>query len=127
MIAHRTPLSPRTSRHLLDFTGMYQIVDFATRANNILDVLLTEDEQIITAVAADATIGHSDHLMATFKIVLVVNAASQITTNPVTKGPAYNWRLADFDAMHEYLSCVDWQSVVYHHPSALDAWSVFIM
>ena len=58
--------------------------------------------------------------------VWVVNTAGQITTNPVTKGPAYKWRLADFDAMHEYLSCVDWQSVVYHHPSALDACSVFI-
>ena len=119
----------RISRLLLDFTvntGMYQLVDFATRANNILDVLLTDDEQIITDIAADSPIGHSDHLMVTFKIILVVNTAGQITTNPVTKGPAYNWRLADFDAMHEYLSCVDWQSVVYHHPSALDAWSVFI-
>ena len=46
---------------------MYQLVDFATRANNILDVLLTDDEQIITDIAADSPIGHSDHLMVTFK------------------------------------------------------------
>ena len=69
---------------------MYQLVDFATRANNILDVLLTDDEQIITTIAADAPIGHSDRLMVTFKIILVVNTAGQITTNPVTKGPAYS-------------------------------------
>ena len=76
------------------------LVDFATHANNILDVLLTDDEQIITDIAADSPIGHSDHLMVAFKIILVVNTAGQITTNPVTKGPVYKWRLADFDAMH---------------------------
>jgi len=63
----------RISRQLLDFTvdaGVYQFVDFATRANNILDVLLTDDEEIITTVAADVPIGQSDHLMVTFHIFL---------------------------------------------------------
>jgi len=54
------------SRRLFDFTvdsGLYQFVDFGTRANNILDVLLADDEQqVVTSVAAGAPIGNSNHL-----------------------------------------------------------------
>ena len=80
------------SRQLLDFTvdaGMYQFVDFATCANNILDVLLTDDEKIITTVAADVPIGQSDHFMVTFNIFLVVDAVSQTTQSSYTKRPTY--------------------------------------
>ena len=42
------------NRRVLDFvidTGLYQFVDFATRASNILDILLADDQQIITSVS----------------------------------------------------------------------------
>jgi len=68
---YRCP-SDYINRLVLDFvidTGLYQIVDFATRASNILDILLADDLQIITSVTADAPVGLSDHIMVTFKIV----------------------------------------------------------
>ena len=113
---------------MLDFvidTGLYQFVDFATRASNILDILLADDQQIIASVTADAPVGLSDHIMVTFKIVLVVGMTCQ-TISSVTERPIYKWRLADFNAMHEYFSCVDWLSIVCKYPSALDMWDMFI-
>ena len=61
------------NRCLLNFTveaGYYQFVDFATRSNNILDIILADDDQVVTAIAADAPIGHSDHLMVTFTLAV---------------------------------------------------------
>ena len=65
---------------------LYQFVDFATRASNILDILLADDKQIITSVTADAPVGLSDHIMVTFKIVLVVGMTWQ-TISSVTERP----------------------------------------
>ena len=47
-------------------------VDFATRSNNrpTLDIILADDDQVVTAIAADAPIGHSDHLMVTFTLAV---------------------------------------------------------
>jgi len=98
----------RIGRCLLDFTvdtGLCQFVDFATRANNILDVLLADedDEQVITSVAAGAPIGDSDHLSVTFKIVITLGKTHPAASNVATHRPTYKWGLADFDSMHHYL------------------------
>ena len=93
-------------RPTVDFTGLFQFVDFATRANNILDVLLADDEQVITSVAAGAPIiGDSDHLSITFKIVITLGKTHPAASNVATHRPTYKWGLADFDSMHHYLLC----------------------
>ena len=38
----------------------------------------------------------------------------------------FRWRLADLDAMKQYLSTVDWQSIVYCNSSARDMWQAFL-
>ena len=119
----------RIGRCLLDFTvdtGLYQFVDFATRVNNVLDVLLADDEQVITSVAAGAPTGDSDHLSVAFKIVITLEKTHPATANPATYRPTYKWGLADFDSMQHYLLPVDWQQTVRQNPSALEAWDVFI-
>ena len=117
------------SRRLLDFTvdfGLYQFVDFGTRANNILDVLLADDEQVVTSVAAGAPIGDSDHLSVTFKIVLTPETICLASADLVTNRPTYKWRFADFDSLYQYFLCVDWQLIVHQNPSALAAWDAFV-
>ena len=45
------------NRPLLDFIidhGFCQYVNFATCGKNILDIILTDDEQLVTAIASDA-------------------------------------------------------------------------
>ena len=38
----------------------------------------------------------------------------------------YNWTMADFDGMQEFLLNVDWYSVIYYNPSAVALWDAFI-
>jgi len=49
-----------TTRIIIE-AGFIQFVDFATRGGNISDVILADDDQIITTVGADVPIGYSDH------------------------------------------------------------------
>jgi len=78
----------RISKPLLEFiveAGFIQFVDFATRGGNILDVILADDDQIITTVGADVPIGHSDYLFINFTVVLsaldcVENCCTNVNT-----------------------------------------------
>ena len=54
----------------------------------ILDIILADDQQIITSVTADAPVGLSDHIMVTFKIVLVVGMTCQ-NISSVAERPIY--------------------------------------
>ena len=110
---------------VLKFTvesGFFQFVDFATRGDNILDVILADDDQIITAVAPDAPIGHSDHLMVKFKLTL---ENLETVKNSISSTPRYKWFKADFDAMQAFLMDVDWHSMIYYNPSVTAFWDVF--
>jgi len=40
--------------------GFIQLVDFHTRERNLLDIILTDDECLVTSVLPDAPSGHSD-------------------------------------------------------------------
>ena len=114
------------SKSLLKFTveaGFSQFVDFATRGSNILDVILADDDQVITEVTSDPPIGHSDHLMIKFKLALETAEAVRVSAPNTTQ---YRWFMADFDAMEAFLLDVDWQSMIFHNPSATAIWDAFI-
>ena len=56
---------------VLDFAvnyGFCQLLDFNTRCDNILDVILTDDSMLIAKVGAFPPIGHSDHLYSICKL-----------------------------------------------------------
>jgi len=40
--------------------GFIQLVDFPTRETNLLDMILTDDECLVTSVLPDVPLGHSD-------------------------------------------------------------------
>jgi len=49
---------------LLDYVisaGLTQCVDFCTRGRNTLDLVFTNDDQLVNSVVADETFGDSDH------------------------------------------------------------------
>jgi len=51
-------------RQFLSFaieSGLIQLVNFCTRGHNILDLVLSYDDQIISHIARDPPIGNSDH------------------------------------------------------------------
>ncbi|KAK6032262.1 endonuclease/exonuclease/phosphatase family protein, partial [Ostertagia ostertagi] len=48
--------------------GFKQYVDHPTRGNNLLDLLFSNDEELIRDVSVKSPIGHSDHFCVSFKI-----------------------------------------------------------
>ena len=58
---------------LLSFVSQYglsQFVHFATRGENILDIVLSNDEQIVSSISSAPHLGHSDHNMVNFTLGL---------------------------------------------------------
>lgn len=113
------------NRPFLDFAierGFCQCVDFATRGGHVLDIVLTDDDELMTAVKPEEPIGNSDHLIVQFSMSLRLRSAIDAgrTSNEL------NWAKADFDAMNLHLSNYDWQSLLLYNPNALSLWSGFV-
>ena len=101
--------------------GFSQCVDFPTRGRNTLDLVLTDDDQLVNSVVADDVFGDSDHDTVKFVIVLEsTDDQTQESTNDIK----YVWSNANFDLMDSYLSSIDWQFILQNNPDALQFWSV---
>jgi len=58
---------------LLNFVLMYgysQLVDFLTHETNLLDVILTDDDNIVTSVKPCPPVGYSDHIAVEFTMTM---------------------------------------------------------
>ena len=105
--------------------GFCQLVNFPTRCGNTLDLVLVDDEQIVSCIDASPPLGHSDHCIVDFKLVLSgSNSYAPETDVPVVS--KYKWFKADFDAIAECLYSTDWNALICHNPSALSSWSAFL-
>ena len=103
-------------------SGLTQFIEFATNGQNILDVILSDDEKIISQVKWDPPIGNSDHVIIKFGI----SVGNVVLSARCTHTKQHNWYKADFEAMSQYLDNVDWQSLVYVNPCALSSWDAFM-
>jgi hypothetical protein len=115
-------------RQFLSFVieaGLVQFVNFCTRELSILDVVLSNDDQIMNYIAGDPPIGNSDHCIIKF-LLSIEHDGHYNSTNIIETANAYNWHRADFDAIGRYLDCIDWHSLVCYNPLALDTWNAFI-
>ena len=84
----------------LDF-NFNQYVDFPTHSrNNILDLVLSNDESILS-VDNLGPLGNSDHVM----LLVVTNHEVKHET---TTNVRYNWRKADYDAMKSEINVIKW-------------------
>jgi len=101
------------------------LVNFLTRCGNTLDLVLVDDEQIVSCIDASPPLGHSDHCIFDFKLVSSgSNSHAPETDVPVVS--KYKWFKADFDAIAECLYSTDWNSLICQNPSALSSWSAFL-
>jgi len=50
--------------------GLHQFVQFATRGENVLDLVLSTDNRIISGVSSGLPLGHSDHVAVNFTLGL---------------------------------------------------------
>jgi len=103
--------------------GFSQFVTFCTRQENIRDVILCDDDLLITRVAPHPSVGHSDHIVVEFEIsVDLCQSCSPAIDCTV---PKYHWSKTNFDAMSAYLTSVDWATLYSTNPCAGTLWSVF--
>jgi len=103
-----------------------QMVDFPTRGNNVLDLLLTTEPSLFTAVKSECPFGSSDHSSVVFDIVLPCVSRTASPSPSPAAGSSYDWYSGDFDAISSFLEGIDWFTVVCDHPSASDAWNTFV-
>jgi len=111
--------------HFVLTHGYSQVVDFPTRGNNILDVILTDDDCIVTAVKPCPPVGYSDHCAIEFTM-----SPTPVERNvPAGSGDKYRylWHIGDYDYMINYLLCVDWNAVLYYNPSAEKCGRLLVM
>jgi len=104
--------------------GYTQFVNFATRGANTLDLVLTDCESVVSSISCSTPIGHSDHCVIDF--VIFVHTTTMVSDVVNSNKKSYHWYKADFCAMEQHLSNVDWYALIYTNPSALASWSAFI-
>jgi len=57
-----------TFRDFAVLSGLCQFLNFSTRENNLLDLVLSSDSGIVSSIFPRAPIGHSDHTAVDFKL-----------------------------------------------------------
>ena len=101
--------------------GFMQFVTFPTRGTNTLDLVLCDDEHLISNITYSPPIGHSDHCVVDFSFVV----PNQPRKNTPVK-TRYNWHAANYQLMGEHLCLVNWLEVICANPNALDSWYAFL-
>lgn len=114
----------------LEFTiqnSLSQLVTFPTRCHNVLDLVLTDIEQSVVHVDCQPPIGGSDHVTIDFVIALTPRNSRHVRQDPVVPSQTcrYQWHRADYDCMYNYLSAVDWPSVLCYNPEVSQFWDAY--
>lgn len=93
-------------------SGFQQFVNFGTRNSNILDLVFTDDEQIIHSINQAPPLGHSDHVTVEFSLVCSPSpsptdfASSRHETNPQSLSNL-DWSNANFEGIQELILCTN--------------------
>jgi len=106
--------------------GFVQYVNFSTRGQNILDLVLTDDDQIISDIADSPPIGLSDHCVVDFVLNVVCNADCNYYNCNSENTKKYKWYEADVLCMEQHLNSINWNDFICHNSSVALAWSAFI-
>ena len=90
--------------------GLVQCVEEPTRGDNILDLALVNDPLLIASYNVTAPFGSSDHETVEFNLVLpVVEADTECVADSKY---CFNFKEADYDGLNDFLSNVDWLTVL---------------
>ena len=108
--------STESSHLLLDFMSenlCTQVILQPTRADNILDLYISNSEDLVSHVSVSDTV-FSDHRLV--EIILSYNPCSFVPSSPPDffNSPfrSLNFHKADFNSINEKLSAVDWDLLV---------------
>ena len=103
--------------------NLNQIIDFPTRANNILDLVLCKDGINSTNASVISPFIYTDHehLKVTFEYITNLN-----NTTKISKPKNYCFPQADFNSINNYLSNLNWFLLFSDCNDFKDLWTEFI-
>lgn len=114
-------------------TGGYtQLVNFDTREDSILDLVLTNDSKIVSSVSPRPPVGHSDHTAIDFRLdVRLVHDPDKNNDNAKNIGNEedryiYYWHRTDFDGLQQSMSQINWDNFFCLNPDVSYVWSAFL-
>ena len=106
--------------------GFVQLVDFSTRDTNLLDLIFTDNDNLVVEIQERPPIGYSDHCAIEFTMAAAQSRSSTELPSRSASVPHYQWRNGDYDGMACYLNNVDWYALVASNPSAESMWNTFL-
>ena len=101
--------------------GFHQFVTTATRHDNILDLVFSNDPQFISSIEVQCPISTSDHNV----IVLRPNIFSKPHNLQPSSTSTYNFKKANYLLINEYLSNIDWNTMFQFCPNVDFCWNEF--
>ena len=109
---------------ILDFVcdhGFEQMVTEATREKNILDVVLTNNNFLVSNIQVTPPLGSSDHSCVSFILDIPDKNCYPVTSSK----KVYLWGSADYDSLNNYLLQIDWYNFMSVNLDTESIWASF--
>ena len=113
---------------LLEFcqsNGLSQLVTESTRDRNILDLVFTNDSQMISTLHITEPFSTSDHNSISFQICCPVQNV-EVTSSENDVIEYLNWNRANWDHFASYCDSLDWVTLLSTLHSADECWEMFL-
>jgi len=106
----------------VDNAGLQQCVNAPTHANNVLDLVLTDNTCLISDVSIECPIGNSDH--NTVHVSLNIENSRSNDNGYVCY---YDYKNADYDNLNVYMSRINWDYEFSFVFTTEEYWNIFLM
>jgi hypothetical protein len=121
----KTMISPNTAKckGLLNVCvshGLTQYVEEPTRLKNILDLVFSNDNMLISDIKVEMPFGLSDHN----SIIISVAMPSTVEAENLVPARKLLWSKADWSAFASYVRYIDWESLIIEGQSVDELWGI---
>ena len=106
--------------------GFTQFVDFCTRGDNLLDLVLLNDREIVFSISAKPPLGNSDHTVIDFNLNISITGNDDHEIDRTADGGRYYWYKADFEGLQQALSQIDWNKFICCNANGSCVWASFL-
>ena len=100
--------------------GLCQKNLLPTRGSNVLDLLMSSDDMLVTNVRVSEPFSTSDHCSIKFNLN-VFGGTQNIPVRP----RRYDFARADYSGFNDYLASIDWNGLFYDNSSIDGMWDTF--
>jgi hypothetical protein len=101
------------------FRGFIQKVSAPTRGDNILDLVLTNDPQLVSNLSVNTPFSSSDHNSVSFDLNI------NLDTDKTNSIKYYDYHAADYIGMSAWLETIDWSQLFTPDSSVDVLWNTF--